>query len=90
MTDDLTKAYSSIYNKEEESKPEQVQEVIGAVLGAATALNAVNNVRKAITKKPKTRYLITRSYINYFLSRIIPDRILDRIIGKKLDLFCLD
>ena len=54
MTDDLTKAYSSIYNKEEESKPEQVQEVIGAVLGAATALNAVNNVRKAITKKPKT------------------------------------
>ena len=39
------------------------------------------------SKKPKTRYLITRNYINYFLSRIIPDRILDRIIGKKLDLF---
>ena len=54
MTDDLTKAYSSIYNKEEESKPEQVQEVIGAVLGAATALNAANTVRKAITKKKPT------------------------------------
>ena len=39
MTDDLTKAYSSIYNKEEESKPEQVQEIVGAVLGAASALN---------------------------------------------------
>ena len=54
MTDDLTKAYSSIYNKEEESKPEQVQEIVGAVLGAASALNAVNNVRKAITKKKPT------------------------------------
>ena len=54
MTDDLTKAYSSIYNKEEESKPEQVLEVIGAVLGAATALNAANTVRKAITKKKPT------------------------------------
>ena len=53
MTDDLTKAYSSIYNKEEESKPEQVQEIVGAVLGAASALNAVNTVRKAITPKKK-------------------------------------
>jgi len=53
MTDDLTKAYSSIYKKEEESKPEQVQEIVGAVLGAASALNAVNTVRKAITPKKK-------------------------------------
>jgi hypothetical protein len=53
MTDDLTKAYSSIYKKEEESKPEQVQEIVGAVLGAATALNAANTVRKIITPKKK-------------------------------------
>ena len=46
MTDDLTKAYSSIYKKEEESKPEQIQEI--GVLGALGAINAVRTVGKGI------------------------------------------
>lgn len=55
MTDDLTKAYSSIYNKEEESKPEQVQEGIGAAMMGASLLNTANNIRKKVFKKPETK-----------------------------------
>ena len=55
MTDDLTKAYSSIYKKEEESKPEQVQEVLGTIAMGASLLNTANNIRKAITKKPEKK-----------------------------------
>ncbi len=52
MTDDLTKAYSSIYKKEEESKPEQVQEIVGAVIGAA-------NLASKLVKKPKPKVTTT-------------------------------
>ena len=52
MTDDLTKAYSSIYKKEEESKPEQVQEIVGAVIGDA-------NLASKLVKKPKPKVTTT-------------------------------
>ena len=53
MTDDLTKAYSSIYNKEEESKPEQVQEVVGAAIMGAGLLNTANNCLLYTSPSPR-------------------------------------
>ncbi|MGB0952061.1 MAG: hypothetical protein ACPG31_02440, partial [Planctomycetota bacterium] len=45
-------------------------------------------VRKAIeAKKPRTRYIVGRdAKIGLFLRRIFSDRMMDRIVGKGLDL----
>ena len=49
----------------------------------------IGNLIKNIIKnpKPKTRYIVTPNrFTNFTLSGILPDRMMDKIIGKNLDL----